>query len=283
MKEDITTIRKLIKNARYEEAIEKLESLAIAHNDTRVIDELTMLSSTYNFLKREDRLGKRDIGLERNKFIGGLIDILNSVEFFVKGNRETSKTIQKPAKKLDFNLDSRMKSSKQIDLLCYSCKGVFEIYNFHLKKAIINGASVRIMHVKPNSTAYELMIEHTKVESMKGDIKMVLDRVKWLEESLSNSKEEIKGKYEVRYTTWIPSTNIFIFDRSLSSGVASIKINPVFYTTPMKERLSPQVFYKESNPIEFEYHCIQFEHLWKFHDSTVDGFKDSLEYFGDEL
>ncbi|MEZ4828984.1 MAG: hypothetical protein R3C61_22260 [Bacteroidia bacterium] len=74
-----------------------------------------------------------------------------------------------------------------------------------------------------------------------------------------------------------------MFNRDYNHGFVSIKVNPVFYTSPMTERLKPEMFSKQKDSNEFNYYHLQYEHLWKHHDSTVDGFKDGLEYIGKRI
>lgn len=280
----INNLRRLIQRAKIEEAIDALDELANILGNRRIIDEITLQASSYYQFKFENRQGKSENNWERNKVISALIEITNSLEEELNLKNKDEIEITREKKSVDqFDLDEKMLISKQIDILCYSCKGIFEGYNYHIEQAIKKGANVRIMHVKPNSQAYELMLAHTKVESIKSDINTIQDRIKWLGESLSESKKEVLGSYEVRYITWIPSTNILIFDRDLENGVVSVKHNPVFYTTPMKQRISSEIIFKRENLEKYTYYLIQYEHLWMFNDADEEGFKERIKYYGEEI
>lgn len=268
-------IRKLISKAEFEEALNELEGLASLTGKENLINGVVHLSSSYYYLKGEHRKGIREIDAGLNKFIDGLLDILKSIE--------KDESFKDASKEIEFNLAKRMSDSKQIDLLCYSCVGVFDDYNYHIKSAVMNGANVRVLFIKPESDAYKLMLAHTKWASMEGDIIKIQKRIHLLEGSLKEAGLAVKGRFEYRFINWIPSINIFLFDRDFDTGVVSVKINPVFYATPMKERLPSEVYYRQINSTEFDYYHIQYEHLWLFHDSTKEGFKDSLEYLGKDI
>ena len=280
------TIRRLIKTAKFEEAIEEMERAVNFLNKSTFIDELTLIASSYYYLKGEIRLGKREADTERTKIISGLIDILNLVEeefYDQKENVNTSHDTRGINLLNSFDLGERILAAKEIDILCYSCRGLFDKYNYHLKNSIKNGGSVRMLNVKPGSNAFNLMLDHTKVGSMKDDVSIIANRVRWLHEILDRTEGKTKGQFQLRHINWIPSTSIILIDKHLDSGTACIRYYPIYYATPMSEWLPKAVFHKYEHPQVFDYYHIQYEHLWSHNDSTTDGFKDKLDFMGSEI
>ncbi|MEZ4828980.1 MAG: hypothetical protein R3C61_22240 [Bacteroidia bacterium] len=187
MNEDFKKVRELIKDAKYKSALSSLEQLATKMNEEQLLDEIVLLTSNFNTIQREERLAIREVDKDKNRLISGMLQILSRLNDKKLSEINNDEVIDKSR----FSLKEQILNSRQFDILGYSCIGVFDNYIHQIREAIIFGADVRVIYIKPESKAYKLMLEHTKVASMKGDIIKIQKRINLLREYLEKKHTTI--------------------------------------------------------------------------------------------
>lgn len=166
-------------------------------------------------------------------------------------------------KKFDFR--NLLRNAKQLDTLGYSCVSLIENHRGEITKAAINGTHVRILLVNPKSEAADLMSYHSKAKAFLPDMLKTQNRIKMTEEELANSTKKPKGTFKVKYSTWIPSCSLVIFNRKSDNGILKVKVYPICYSTSIAEIAVHQVIKKQENRIWFDYFVNQYERLWNEH------------------
>jgi hypothetical protein len=161
-----------------------------------------------------------------------------------------------------FDFKSLLKDAKQLDILGYSCVNLIENHRGEITTAVINGTQIRILLVKPNSEAASLMSYHSKAKAYEPDMLKTQNRFKMTEDELANSPKKPKGSFKVKYTTWIPSCSLTIFNRKFDNGILKVKVYPIVYSTSTAEIAVHQVIKKQENKVWFDYFVNQYERLW---------------------
>ena len=283
MKQFTVKIYDAIKRGRTEEALRFLEELANEVNDDQFIKEAILIYSSYNHFKSNYNKGLKNSEEELSIINHKILSVLDNIKNLHLDYDTPITEVKNQNPQIDFSIKERILNSKTVDIISYSCKGILDDYSHHLTESILNGAKVRLIFVKEESIAFKLMMCNTRVESVKNDIQKTKKRIELIRNSLKKYDAELLGNFLIKEITWIPSTNLFLFDNSETRAVVSIKVNPIFYSTPMTERLEPRVIYKKDEPKVFEYYRIQYEHLWKYNDCSIEDFKKQIEYEGRKI
>jgi hypothetical protein len=97
-------------------------------------------------------------------------------------------------------------------------------------------------------------------------------RFKILENELVKASRKPKGSFKVKYTTWIPSCSLTIFNRKSDDGILKLKVYPILYSTPSSEITVHRVLNKKEHRIWFDYFANQFERLWN--EYSYDSFEE---------
>jgi hypothetical protein len=161
-----------------------------------------------------------------------------------------------------FDFKGLLKDAKQLDVLGYSSVSLIEDYRAEITKAVMNGTHVRILLVKPKSAAANLMSSHSRVKTYEPDMIKTQNRFKITEEELEDSSKKPKGSFNVKYTSWIPSCSLVIFNRKSDNGILKLKVYPICYSTSSAEITPHQVIKRQENSIWFDYFVSQYERLW---------------------
>jgi|GEM_PF-4429266 len=283
MREFITKIYDSIKLGRTEEALSFLEELANEVDDDQFVKEAVLIYSSYNHYKNNYNKGLKNSEEELSIINHKILSVLDNIKSLHLDKKTTIIETKNQNIEINFSVKERIQNSKTVDILSYSCKGILDYYSHHLTESILNGAKIRLMFVKEESSAFKLMMCNTRVESVKSDIEKTRKRIDLIRTSLKKYNAELLNNFLVKEITWIPSTNLFLFDINETRGAVSIKVNPIFYSTPMTERLEPRVINKKYQPSLFEYYRVQYEHLWKYNDCSIEGFKTKIEYEGRKI
>jgi len=168
-------------------------------------------------------------------------------------------------------IESQIANAKSIELLGYNLKWTLQEFREPLAKAVIRGASVRIILVDVTS---DIMHETFKQHSNRAHLIIpewvtALEHISDIQKMLGVAPK-INGKFEVKLTTWIPSCNLIMFDSGDDNGVMKIGIHTVTFRQPLSSRLS-LILARKDNLKAFEYFSKGFDMLWE---------KDSTEWNG---
>lgn len=171
----------------------------------------------------------------------------------------------------NFKVEKGIETAKSIDLLGYNLKSLLQEIRVPLVNAIIRGASVRIILVDVTSkTVQDTFQNHTnRPHLMIPEWVTALEHIKDIQEMLA-SAPKYNGKFEVKVTTWIPSSNLIIFNADDENGTMKVGIHTVIFRQPLSGRLS-LILRKKDNTTAFEYFTKGFDTLWT---------KDSIEWDG---
>lgn len=277
-------IQSSIKQGRTEQALDILEELIEQLGDDQLKKEAILIYSSFSYQKINYNKGII-ISEELNVINDKILTLLDKiVKLYGRDEVVTELALdEKGPSQRDFSLKDRILSARTVDILSYSCKGILDEYSHHITEMILNGGRVRLIFINKDSPAFRLMMRNTRVESVNNDIDKTLMRIGLIQSSIKRYNEALVDNLMVKQIAWIPSTNLFLFDAEDTRGVISTKVNPIFYSTPMTERLEPQVLYKKDDPRVFEYYRIQYEHLWRFNDCQIPDFKAQIEYMGKKI
>jgi hypothetical protein len=135
-------------------------------------------------------------------------------------------------------------------------------YLYDLANAVVRGAHIRILIVKPYSPAAELMIKHTFTRPLEQDIPLTQNRINLIKQEIDKSLKKKKGNFEVRYTTWIPSCGLTIANRDSSNGILRVQIYPICHATLHSSLIPHQIISKQDDQIWFDYFVQQYNRLW---------------------
>lgn len=171
----------------------------------------------------------------------------------------------------NFKVEKGIETAKSIDLLGYNLKSLLQEIRVPLVNAIIRGASVRIILVDVTSkTVQDTFQNHTnRPHLMIPEWVTALEHIKDIKEMLANAPK-YNGKFEVKVTSWIPSSNLIVFNADDESGTMKVGIHTVIFRQPLSGRLS-LLLRKKDNTTAFEYFTKGFDTLWT---------KDSVEWNG---
>jgi hypothetical protein len=171
----------------------------------------------------------------------------------------------------NFKVEKGIETAQSIELLGYNLKSLLQEIRVPLANAIIRGASVRIILVDITSKSVQDTFQNhsNRPHLVIPEWVTGLEHIKDIRELLA-SAPKINGKFEVKVTTWIPSSNLIIFNADNENGTMKVGIHTVIFRQPLSGRLS-LVLHKKDNPTAFEYFTKGFETLWS---------KDSVDWNG---
>lgn len=169
----------------------------------------------------------------------------------------------------NFKVEKRIETAKSIELLGYNLKSVLQEIRVPLANAVIRGASVRVILVDITSkSVQETFQQHTnRPHLMFPEWVAGLEHIKDIQEILAGAPK-VNGKFEVKVTTWIPSSNLIIFNSDDENGIMKVGIHTVIFRQPLAGRLS-LILQRKDNQTAFEYFTKGFDTLWS---------KDSVEW-----
>ena len=181
----------------------------------------------------------------------------------------------------NLKLDSQIAGAKSIELLGYNLKSLLQELREPLAKAIIRGASVRIILVDIESNAtHEMFKQHSNrphllLPEWATGFEHIVDIQKMLQ-----GAPKLNGKFEVKVTDWIPSCNLIIFNSDDDNGLIKVGIHTVTVRQPLTGRLS-LILSKKDNSNAFEYFTKGFNMLWEKDSRDWNGVVPPLNQVGE--
>ncbi|MBI5932401.1 MAG: hypothetical protein HY867_01735 [Chloroflexi bacterium] len=171
----------------------------------------------------------------------------------------------------NLKIDAQIATAKSIELLGYNLKSLLQELREPLAKAVVRGASVRIILVDIESNVtQEMFKQHSnRPHLMLPEWVTALEHIGDIQKMLQVATK-LNGKLEVKVTDWIPSCNLIIFNSDEDNGLIKVGIHTVTIRQPLTGRLS-LILSKKENQNAFEYFAKGFNMLWE---------KDSREWNG---
>ena len=146
----------------------------------------------------------------------------------VTGENQASERIKFP---------DRLKTAQGFNLLALGASRLLKDYKQEIVDSIINGVDVRVILVKPNSQAADLLREH--IQEFGGNFENSIPQIELIEKALSNSAQVISGHLEVRFINWLPSCRLLHFDDGNENGEMIVNVySPAYKSPPYGTRLS---------------------------------------------
>ena len=161
-----------------------------------------------------------------------------------------------------YKLHEIFESAERIDFLGYSCVELLRGNREKIFRAVVRGAKIRFLILRPGCKAVDVMHAHQKVKQIQKDIEMASDILNEIEGRISQSNE-VKGLFEKRFTDWIPSCTLIIANPERIDGKISLRINPPNPSTPKEKWITFQVVTKKYDLETFDYFVSEFDALWK--------------------
>jgi hypothetical protein len=146
----------------------------------------------------------------------------------------------------------------QIDVLGYSLRNFIHNNQQTLVQSILNGASIRLIVIDPDGEAIKL------IEGIKPSTGLADDVRRSLQISnniIEDSKESVRGKFDIRVIDWIPSCSLTILDASSDNGWIEVGIFPPNYKRVAEKKAYIQ-FAKKENESWFVEYTSEFNDLW---------------------
>ena len=171
----------------------------------------------------------------------------------------------------NFKVEKEIENAKSVELLGYNLKDLLQELRAPLANAFIRGASVRIILVDiASDTVQKTFQQHSnRPHLILPEWVTGFEHIKDIQEILAGASK-INGKFEVRLTTWIPSSNLIIFNSDDENGIMKASIHTVIFRQPLAGRLS-LILRRKDNQTAFEFFAKGFDILWS---------KDSVEWNG---
>jgi hypothetical protein len=162
-----------------------------------------------------------------------------------------------------FNIKTEFGKAKQIDMLGYSFVGLISDHFSDLLGALKQGCNVRILIIKPKSSAESLIEKNMNIKDMELDLQRVIERIVSIKKEINKTKGSIRyGNFEIRLMDWIPGSALLITDRNANNGKMKIKFYAIDVETDHINILTHMVLYAQYNPDMFNYFVFQFESMW---------------------
>jgi len=164
-----------------------------------------------------------------------------------------------------FDLKKLLLNAKDVLILGYSCKNLIISHRAEISQAILNGANVKIITIKPKSTASTLMMEHQRFGDIEPDLIDMRRRFFGIQEEIeqSQSKKKGKGNIEIKTINWIPSCSLILINSEKLDGVLKLKVYAPFVDTHLSKIQTHTVIRRIDEKELFDYFVKQFELLWE--------------------
>ena len=164
---------------------------------------------------------------------------------------------------IKFNIKDKLSKAKEVKILAYSCRYLIAGLKTEIVEALLNGASIKIIIVEPNSIASKLAMENS-FQDIEFDITDTTKRVKSIIEEVSQTPKKIKkGKIEQKFINWIPSCSLIIWiPNNNTSKECKLKINPIDHDTPLAKIMTHAIIKEDNDKDTFDYLESQFDKLW---------------------
>ena len=161
----------------------------------------------------------------------------------------------------NFNLHEKLPDAQSLCFLALAGYNFLSEFRPKITEAVRKGCSIRIMIVNPWSKASEIIMDHQGQRELEADLKRTKARIEQINQELSSGK--VKGKFEVRYTNWIPSCSLVILNEKQLDGLMRLKIYPLDIDLPLTQLKTHTIFSRRINPSLFESFLCQFNTLWQ--------------------
>ena len=167
-----------------------------------------------------------------------------------------------------FNLKERLFDTKEVWMICYSCKGVIADLRTEFIEAIRRGLNLRVLVIAPDSKAMELLESNSSFRDAKANCFDFIRRAKSIRDEVKRSTRKRKGNIEIRSISWIPSCSIiFCIPKHMNAGIVQVKIYPPSGETPSAKVETHMVIKEIENKSLYEYFFSEYNEMW--HDATV--------------
>ena len=153
-----------------------------------------------------------------------------------------------------------LEKASQIDAIGYSLRTLIHSRQHQLAKAVINGASVRLIVIDPKGKAIQVMEGIKPTTGVAEDIRRSLGIAK--KNILEESKQSVRGKFEIRVIDWIPSCSLLILDATAENGWMEIGVFPPNYKKTVGHKLYIH-FTRKKDKIHFDEYVGEFNDLWE--------------------
>jgi hypothetical protein len=153
-----------------------------------------------------------------------------------------------------------LEKASQIDAIGYSLRTLIHSRQHDIAKAIINGASVRLIVIDPDGKSIQVMEGIKPTTGVAEDIRRSLNIAK--KNILEESKQSIRGKFEIRVIDWIPSCSLLVLDATTENGWMEIGIFPPNYKKAVGHKLYIHLM-KKKDKIHFDEYAVEFNELWE--------------------
>jgi len=183
--------------------------------------------------------------------------ILNWADAVVSQGKSKTKSFGILANQSVVARESFLKVS-QIDVMGYSLRNFIHNNQQTLIQAVMNGASIRLIVIDPNGKSIEVIEKIKPRTGLADDVRRSLQISKNI---IDESKETIRGKYEIRIIDWIPSCSLTIFNASSEDGWMEVGIFPPNYKKIAEKKAYIQ-FSKKENENWFVEYASEFNDLW---------------------
>lgn len=149
-------------------------------------------------------------------------------------------------------------SPVSLDVTAVSGFGFF-YYSQTIEQFLAHGCSIRVLPVKDNGRAVELISDIAgkieigdSIRSSKQKAARIRDRAR---------AERLSGTLEVREIDWLPSCALVIFDSGSTNPVGWVGTYTPDFSTSSREKWFVELNYRD-NKAALDFHINQFERLW---------------------
>ncbi len=162
-----------------------------------------------------------------------------------------------------FHLVEKLKTAKKINLISLSACNLLNKYRKEIEGAIYNGCEIRVIILKENSTAANLIASNQVHEEITKDIIRTKERLQQIKKSLTENKQgKYKEKIIAKEIDWIPSCSILSVYNNKTSGSTKLKMYPLDIDTPLNEIQTHMIVDSRIQEGMFVYLNKQFDTIW---------------------
>jgi hypothetical protein len=166
-------------------------------------------------------------------------------------------------------VENQIANAKTIELVGYNLKSFLQEYREQLAKAVVKGATVRIIltNLMDHSTQ-EILAQHSNhPQRMLPAWVAALESIQEMQAMVAGAPKN-NGNLIVKFTTWFPSCNLIIFNSGSDTAMAKVGIHTVTFRQTLAGRVS-LILSKKDNAKAIDYFIKGFDILWE---------KDSVEW-----
>jgi hypothetical protein len=191
--------------------------------------------------------------------------LINDIATKVKDEfNESGFMLQEKSLKI-FDLNSKLKNSKEILISGYSCRYLIAGHRSEFKKAVLNKTDFKILIIEPNSLGSKLLMENQTFKEIDNDLRDVQERLQALIKEVDTEKGTKKvGKIEIRVLSWLPSCAMIVANPINGKfATLKLKIYAPSGNVPLTKIMTHMVIEEAKETELFNYFKDDFYRMWE--------------------